>query len=186
MQAPLARLLVLLVLALSTPARAGSEQFTHRETGVVLPVKIAGLICGETRPYAAKAGPGGVMMPFTDGETTATVYFRAIAPGEDTSAAAVVESSVAAIRELENRGMYSQIVMLKTAAESEGSPWASAAFVAQAQGQGKLASFVYARIRDGYVIKLRITTPNSKSELVTKFVDEFRRRADAAPRKPSP
>jgi hypothetical protein len=178
-------LALLAVLALAASARAGSEQFIHRETGVALPVKIAGLVREEPKPYGP-AGAEGVMMHFSDGEATATVYFRPIGESEVTSAAAVVENSLVAIRELEKRGMYSKVEVLPTVAEPAGSPWASTAFVAQMEGKGQVASFVYARIKEGFVIKLRLTTSNPKNEVVVKFVNEFRRRADSGSDKAKP
>jgi hypothetical protein len=170
---------VRMVLALFLNAELCAQiYFTHEETGVALPNVMAGLSRGKTGPYPASSGADGVIILYTGDDAEATVYIRRMEPGEKTTADSVVSGSLAAIKKLETTEQYSSVDVIRNEDQKLRAGWSSVAFVARAGERGAVASYVYARIKDGFVFKLRITTTNRKNPVVVKFADEFQRRVD--------
>ncbi len=158
---------------LSSFALAGTP-YEHVQTGISLPETLGGLARGEVTPYEAAPGEAGVAVPYDDEQVEVTVFIRQIDPKKTTSAAALVEESLEAVKQLEKTGTYANVKFYQPTAENETAGWSRGAYTAQAQGV-ILMSFIYAKIQGGYAIKARITTSNPKSESIPKFIGEFQK-----------
>jgi hypothetical protein len=164
-------------------AHRKSAQFSHMKTGIDFPNTIAGMTRGEEKPYEVSPGESGIAIPFHNDEVEVTVFIRHIDPKKNVSAAMIVEESLAAVKQLEASGTYSNVKLFKTA-DDRGTPgWSKGAFTAQAN-QAFLMSLIYATIRGDYAIKARITTANPKNDSIQRFVAEFQKIVNDARPKP--
>ncbi len=109
-----------------------------------------------------------------------TAYIRP--PEGKETPATIVESSFATILELQKRGMYSEVKLVQGGDQPALPGWARTSFTGKADGQ-PFTSFVYGSIKGPWVIKLRITSQDPKSDAPGKFFAEFRKLIDAAPAK---
>jgi hypothetical protein len=177
-----ATLQFLAVVMFATISQASSP-FSHMKTGIELPNTIAGLTRGEVKSYEVSPGQSGVAIPYRNEEVEVTVFIRHIDSTKITSAAMVVEESLATVKQLEASGTYSNVKLFKATDDSGTPGWSKAAFTAKTN-QAVLISLIYATIRDDYAIKARITTANPMNDSVQKFVVEFQRIVNDAKPKP--
>ncbi len=167
------------VFALAAGTSHAVPPYSHAATGVTLPANISGFEAGAPETYHGTAGDTAIAIPYTKGRVAATLYFRRFDKDKDSTAVAVVAESLTVIKELEKRGMYSNVRVLKRADDSDLPGWAEAAFSATDQ-HGPLVSYVYATVRQGHVIKLRITTSDLKTDAPGAFVTELQKIVDAS------
>lgn len=159
---------------------SAAQPFTHMETGISLPDTIAGTTRGEATNYEVSPGEQGVAIPYRADELEITVFIRRIDPKKITSAAMLIDETLANVKQLEASGTYSNLKLFKSA-DDPGTPgWSKAAFTARSD-QAFLMSLIYATIRSDFAIKARITTPNPKNnDSIQKFVEEFQKIVNGA------
>ncbi|WP_157210759.1 hypothetical protein [Verrucomicrobium spinosum] len=167
--------LIFFMCGLLSAITSAAQPFSHMETGIPLPDTIAGTTRGEATNYEVSTGEPGVAIPYHANEIEITVFIRRIDPKKITSAAMLIDETLATVKQLEASGGYSNVKVFKSADDSATPGWSKAAFTARSD-QGFLMSMIYATIRSDYAIKARITTPNPKNnDSIQKFVAEFQK-----------
>lgn len=175
-------LLLLAVCILATLAHA-APPFEHMKTGISLPDTLAGMTRGDATPYNVAPGEAGVAIPYHGEEVEVTIFIRQIDPKKITSAAMIVQESLAMVKQMEASGMYTNVRLFEATGENETPGWSKGAFTARHE-QAFIMSFIYATLRGDHAIKARITTANPRNESIQKFVGEFQKIVNEA--KPTP
>src|SRR5262245_29087426 len=111
-----------------------AEPYRHRETGIALPGEIAEVTRGEVTPYGPPEERGEAIAYRKD-DLEVTVFIRPVGEEKGLTAGAVVDQSLSAARELQKRGMYSDLKTFPVASGSEAPGWCRAAFQARVDGQ---------------------------------------------------
>jgi hypothetical protein len=150
------------------------EPYRHVETGIELPDLIAGLKRGMPQSYQAKPEEAGVAIPYESDDVEVTVFIRHVDPKSPTTAAEVVSESLAMVKELEKSGTFQDVKIFKGAEGTDVPGWAKGGFIARADGR-PIVSLTYATIKGDYVLKVRLSTPNPKSEAITKFIGDLQK-----------
>lgn len=150
------RLLWLFTLGLVV---GGAEAAPYRDeaSGTVFPDKVGGLRRGKVQPYEAEPGQSGVAIVYEGAGAPVTIYVRRLKPDSPLTAQEALKEALAGIRQLEDAGSYKDL-HIHLPEDAEARPgWAGAAFTAKFEGDA-VASWIYCRVRPGFLFKVRATT----------------------------
>lgn len=87
-----------------------------------------------------------------------TVYVRRLTDAKLTAEAALADA-LAGVKELESRGMYSDVKIYTVDPSKAPAGWSTGGFTAKIDGEFAV-SFIYCQVRPGVLFKVRATTNN--------------------------
>ena len=156
-----------------------SKVYREGRTGIEFPQELAGLKRGEIHPYSAHDSEGVAIAYGIREETSATIYvfsrigIKVSHDGVSEVVDAELDEAMKAVRELEERGLYSSLKEYTALPECLGTSagnqsWAKAAFTARTEGTF-IISLLYLTGFRGYFIKLRLTTNSPEDKHLTMF-----------------
>src|SRR5262245_33584103 len=103
-------LLLSIVVVMSFSSRwLHADVYKEPRSGVEFPQAIGLFKRGNAKPYSAEAGKAGVALPYRSNDAELTLYFRDVTGNPPQTTAAFLQDSLAAIKELETRGQYSNV-----------------------------------------------------------------------------
>ncbi|CAN5526024.1 hypothetical protein BH09VER1_BH09VER1_50810 [soil metagenome] len=165
---------LLLVIGYVVSGTAWAEGlFFHKETGIELPATMAGLSGAVVKNYEFGGKPA-VAVEYSGKETEVTVYIRLFDADKESTARAIVEMALVAVREMEAKGTYSDIVMVENPGKSKMPGWATASFTGKNK-VGPMRSFIFATIKEDYSVKVRYTTTDPKDDTLNAFMAELQK-----------
>lgn len=157
----------------------GADVYKNKETGLELPKRIGSFTFDRAEPYQfAEESGESVAYGSKEASSAATIYIRHLAPGMNKTADQLVEDAIAAIKELESRGIYSDVKVFSAAGPDDPTGWKKGAFIAK-QKNGLVMSFIYCNVKKDYAFKIRVTSGDPeerKAALFEMFVKDVKER----------
>jgi hypothetical protein len=159
--------------------RATGGDYIEPGSGLVFPVDLGGLRRHTVgRPYA-EGDRTGESIAYGGNQAEATVYVTNVGQaefpdgGESEFIRGELESAMAAVREMERRGLYRSVKYFtgdpERLGDGPGNPvWAKAAFFASTDGR-PMVSFVYITALASKVIKIRISASDPENKALKEF-----------------
>lgn len=147
------------------------EPFAFGKTGIVMPDAMAGFARSEIRNYDFEGKPANSMAYGTKG-TEVTVYLRSLDPAKEGTPVAAVENALGAVKEMEERGMYSNVKIVEGPRQSTMPGWATMSLTFVSEGV-PLRSFIFAAIKGETLVKVRYTTLDPKDDAGKAFMAEM-------------
>src|SRR3954470_13540203 len=110
----------------------GAEAYKNKETGLELPKVIGSFTFDKAEPYRFAEETGeSVAYGSKEASSAATIHIRHFATGTKKTAEQLVEEAIAAIKELESRGLYADVKVFSEAGPDDPAGWKKGAFIAK-------------------------------------------------------
>jgi len=90
-----------------------------------------------------------------------------------------LQDRLAGVKALEAQGIYSNVKIYGTIPDKERAGWKSAVF-ASSTTNGFIVSFIYCKVVSEYLVKIRATTSNPKSDLLVTILKSLQDIVDRA------
>lgn len=152
--------------------KALAEDYKEQRTGIEFPETIGAFKRMKITPYQSEPGKAGVAIEYRSEDTEITAYVRAAGDEVYKNSGEFLAENLAAIKELETRGQYSDVKVFDFSPGKEKSGWKTAAFTARMSNR-PVVSFIYCNVVPGYLLKIRATTGNARNDLLQSFMNQL-------------
>jgi hypothetical protein len=160
-----------------------TDMYIHSQTGIELPKIIGTFKLGDITPYKGNPDETGVALPYHSENMEATIFIKSFGSHSLKTAPALIEESLAVVKELEKAGTYKDVKIYESNGAEDKPGWKRAAFTAH-MDKAFVMSFIYCTVKDGYAIKLRFTCQKLKNDELTTFVKTLQDQVDKAHKRP--
>ena len=160
-----------------------ADVYKEQLSGIELPETIGRYKRGKARPYEHEPGKAGVSIEYRSDDAEVTVYVRALGDEAGQTSAYFLQDSLAGIKALEAQGIYSNVKIYGSIPDKERAGWKSAVFTSSSTN-GFIISFIYCKVASDYLVKIRATTGNPKSDLLQSILKSLQDIVDHASMKP--
>ena len=143
--------------------------YNEPETGIQLPEIIGVYHRGNVTPYEFEPGKTGVAIQYRSTDAEVTIYVRALGQEHAKTASDFLNESLAAVKDMEERGKYSNVKIYTVDPKKERPGWSSGAFTSKSSNRF-LISYILCKIVPGHLVKIRASTGNPNNEPLQSFI----------------
>lgn len=176
------RFLLMLIATTLFPGRLGADAYKEHRSGIEFPDAVGHYKRGEITPYEAEPGKRGVAIEYRAEDAEITIYVRSLGNELSKTSADFLKENIAAIKELERRGQYSNVKIYEFSPDKETPGWKTAAFTSTSANRF-LISFICCKVIPGNFVKIRASTGNPKNEAMQSFIKSVQGIVDGTSKK---
>lgn len=162
---------VALILAGLFAGALRADTYTDPRSGIEFPEKVGSLERTEVKPYDLPSGESGVAVSYRSDKVIVTAYIRSLKESGK-SAADYVKQTMAEVKNLEGSGVYADVQFFEVVLEKGFPGWISGGFTGKKQDM-EVLSYVYCKVANGGLLKLRITSPDLSPKNVRAISEKF-------------
>ena len=160
-----------------------ADVYKEQRSGIEFPATIGRYKRGKVTSNEPEPGKAGVAISYRSDDAEVTVYVRALGDDVGQTSAYFLQDSLAGIKALEAQGIYSNVKIYGSIPDKERAGWKSAVF-SSSFSNGFIILFIYCKVASEYLVKIRATTSNPKSDLLLTILESLQDIVDHASMEP--